>query len=220
MLSPQASAQDGAGALLRFDARSATMQEPECRQPDRVDAFSRAAYNVAMTNENETVPSIALIAAMGKEREIGHNGKMPWHLSADLKHFKAITTGHTILMGRRTHESIGRPLPNRDNVVVSRDIDFRPEGCRVFASIDLALAAAPADQTLMVIGGATLYEVLLPRADRLYLTRIHAGFPADTWFPAINDEEWREVEREEHKPDDRNLYAYSFVTLERVQNER
>ncbi|HET7568993.1 MAG TPA: dihydrofolate reductase [Gammaproteobacteria bacterium] len=168
-----------------------------------------------MTDNNETVPPIALVVAMGAEREIGHDGRMPWHLPADLKHFKAVTIGHTVLMGRRTFESIGRPLPGRDNFVVSRDVGFQPEGCTVFASIDLALAAAPADGMLMVIGGATLYEVLLPRAQRIYLTRINASFPADTWFPKLDDDEWREVECEEHGPDEKNSYRYSFITLER-----
>ncbi|HET8552222.1 MAG TPA: dihydrofolate reductase [Gammaproteobacteria bacterium] len=172
-----------------------------------------------MTHDTRTAPPLALVVAMGAEREIGHDGKMPWHLPADLKHFKAVTMGHTILMGRRTFESIGRPLPGRDNFVVSRDVSFQPDGCRVFASIDLALAAAPADQMLMVIGGATLYEVLLPQAQRIYLTRIKASFPADTWFPALDDDAWREVECEEHGPDEKNLYRYSFATLERVKGK-
>lgn len=181
----------------------------------RVDPMPLAPYNTGMPTDNETAPPIALVVAMGAEREIGHDGKMPWHLPADLKHFKNVTMGHTMLMGRRTFESIGRPLPGRDNFVVSRDVSFQPQGCRVFASIDLALAAAPPDDMLMVVGGATIYEVLLPLAQRIYLTRIQAGFPADTWFPALDDDEWEEVEREEHGPDEKNLYRYSFVTLER-----
>lgn len=173
-----------------------------------------------MADNNKNTPPIGFVVAMGDEREIGHDGRMPWHLPADLKHFKAVTMGHTILMGRRTFESIGRPLPGRDNFVVSRDVSFQPEGCRVFASLDLAMAAAPSDKMLMVIGGATIYRVLLPRADRVYLTRIHASFPADTWFPALDDQAWREVEREDHGPDEKNLYRYSFVTLERTKAER
>jgi dihydrofolate reductase len=168
-----------------------------------------------MSQLNETDQPIALVVAIGAEREIGRNGSMPWHLPEDLKHFKTVTMGHTILMGRRTFESIGRALPGRDNFVVSRDIRFQTEGCAVFASLDLALAAAPPDRELMVIGGATLFEVLLPRAGRIYLTRVHSSFPADTWFPAWDEDNWREVEREDHGPDEKNPFRYSFVTLER-----
>jgi dihydrofolate reductase len=167
------------------------------------------------TISNQHSP-IALVVAAGDEGEIGHNGRMPWHLPADLKHFKSVTMGHTILMGRRTFTSIGRPLPGRDNFVVSRDLEFRPDGVHVFASIDQALAAAPPDRELMVIGGATIYDLLLPLARRIHMTRIHASFPADTWFPAIDDDEWRETAREDHAPDDDNTFRYSFVTLERA----
>jgi dihydrofolate reductase len=162
-------------------------------------------------------PPVSFVVATGDEDEIGYNGKMPWHLSADLKHFKQVTLGHAILMGRRTHESIGRPLPGRENLVVSRDVQFQPPGCRVFASIDQALAAAPADRELMVIGGATIFDVMLPLASRVYMTRIHGSFPADTWFPSLDAHVWEEIERDDHKPDDKNPYRYSFLTLERIK---
>lgn len=173
-------------------------------------------YNSAhMANANRTTPPIALVVAMGEAREIGCAGRMPWHLPADLRHFKAVTTGYAVLMGRRTFESIGKPLPRRDNIVVSRDPAFKPPGCRVFASVEDALAAAPRDRTLMVVGGALLYAALLPLAETIHLTRIHANFPADTYFPELAEGEWQESDREDHSPDERNAYAYSFVTLRR-----
>ena len=131
---------------------------------------------------------------MGKNRAIGLAGRLPWHLPADLKRFRAITLGAPIIMGRRTHESIGRPLPGRKNIVLTHAPDYRAEGCTVVHSVEEALREAAGEEA-MVIGGASVYRDFLPRADRIHLTLIHGDFPADTFFPEIDRAAWREVER-------------------------
>lgn len=161
---------------------------------------------------------ISLIAAMDRNRLIGTENRLPWHLPADLQHFKAMTMGKPIIMGRRTFESLGRPLPGRQNIVVTRDSAFLAEGCTVVHSVEQALAAASRHPEAMVIGGAALYGQLMARAQRIYLTLVDGEFEGDVFFPAFAAGEWREVEREGRKPDERNAYAYSFVVLERVKD--
>lgn len=153
---------------------------------------------------------------MDRNRLIGRDNALPWRLPADLAHFKAVTLGKPILMGRKTYESIGRPLPGRHNIVISRNPDFSAPGCTVVASVDAALAAAGDVPEVMVIGGAQLYAELLPHAQRIYLTRIEAGFEGDAWFPELPGDLWRERERSEHAPDDKNPHPYTFLVLERV----
>lgn len=160
---------------------------------------------------------ISLIVAMSSNRAIGLNGQMPWHLSADLKRFKQITMGSPILMGRKTFEAIGRPLPGRDNIIISRDPHYQQPGCRVFSDIDSVLRACADCPELYVIGGATLYEALLPRADYLYLTEIHKIFAGDTFFPEIDLNQWREVERADVKNDQAVDFSYSFLKLENTR---
>jgi len=162
------------------------------------------------------VTTISLIAAMGRDRVIGRDNQLPWHLPADLQHFKRVTMGKPILMGRLTYESIGKPLPGRRNVVITRDTAFAAPGCEVVNSIEAALAAVADVEEVMVIGGASFYHQMLPQADRLYLTFIDADFDGDAWFPQWDAGEWREMEREEHAPDERNPHAYAFVVLERI----
>ena len=153
---------------------------------------------------------------MASNRVIGLNKQMPWHLSADLKRFKKITLGMPVLMGRKTFESIGRPLPGRTNIVISRNSDFRQEGCLVENDIEAALTMACQNaERIFVIGGATLYQALLPVADRLYITQINQAFDGDTFFPAIDPECWDEVEREDIDNDPQVSFSYSFVQLER-----
>lgn len=159
--------------------------------------------------------SISLILAMDDDRLIGAGGKLPWHLPGDLKRFKALTLGKTILMGRKTWDSLGRPLPGRDNWVLSRDPRFAPAGARVFAGLDDALAAHARGE-LMIIGGQQLFAEALPLAQRIYLTRVHARLPGDTWFPQFDARDWREAAGEAHPADERHAHAYRFVTLERV----
>lgn len=159
---------------------------------------------------------LSLIFAMDRNRLIGRGNQLPWHLPADLKHFKAVTMGKPIIMGRLTYESIGKPLPGRRNIVVSRDAGYSAPGCEVVTSPEAALQAVAHVDEAMVIGGANLYRQMLPHADRLYITFIDAEFEGDAWFPEWNADEWREVRRDAHRPDERNTVPYAFVVLERV----
>lgn len=158
---------------------------------------------------------ISIIVAMAENRAIGLNNAIPWHLSADLKNFKKITLGKPILMGRKTHESIGKPLPGRENIIISRNPDYRSSGVRVFNSIDAALQHLKQHQEVMIIGGAGLYQAMLPRASYLYLTQIHQCFPADTFFPEFVITQWRELERKDITADDSVAFDYSFIKLEK-----
>lgn len=157
---------------------------------------------------------ISLVVAMDRNGLIGRDGDLPWRLPNDLKHFKRLTVGKTVLMGRKTWISLGRPLPDRDNWVLTRDPQFAAEGCRVFHHLDDALAAHAGDE-LMVIGGAELYWQTLPLAQRLYITEVDAHLDGDTHFPALDATQWRLVFEEPHPADDRHAYAYSFKLLER-----
>ena len=161
---------------------------------------------------------ISIIAAMGNHRVIGNANQLPWHLPADLQHFKRVTMGKPVLMGRKTFESIGRPLPGRTNVVVSRSNQYEaPEGIIKAHSICEAFAHVIAHDEVMIIGGASFYEQLMPYAETLYLTQVHGDFPGDAYFPEIDAETWREVEREEHGPDDKNPYRYAFLVFQRTK---
>jgi len=159
---------------------------------------------------------ISLVVAMDENRLIGAGGGLPWRLPADLKHFKNVTMGHPMVMGRRTWESIGRPLPGRASIVVTRKPGYRAEGAIVVDSPEAAVAAAGDCDELMVIGGAQLYGEMVPGANRIYLTEIHAAFEGDTWFPALPEDEWACVSREDFDKDERNPHDYSFLVLERV----
>jgi dihydrofolate reductase len=159
---------------------------------------------------------VSLVVAMSENRVIGRDNSMPWHLPADLGHFKTLTLGKPIIMGRKTYESIGRPLPGRQNIVLTRDATFQAPGCDLCASLEEAFELAGDAPEVMIIGGGALYEALLDTADMIYLTEIHADIQGDTWFPEINSSNWTEVSREPHAADERNSLDYSFVTLERV----
>ena len=158
---------------------------------------------------------ISLIVALARNRVIGRDNQLPWRLSADLQHFKRLTMGKPIVMGRKTCESIGRPLPGRTNIVVTRDSSFSAAGCRVVHSIDEALVAAGGADEVMIMGGENLYSQLLPRADRLYLTEVQADVSGDAWFPEFDQTQWQELERESHRADEKNEFDYDFVVLTR-----
>lgn len=158
---------------------------------------------------------ISIIVAMAENRVIGIENRLPWHLPADMKWFRRHTLGKTVVMGRKTYESIGKPLPDRTNIVISRDPAFQAPGCTVVTSIDAALAAATGPE-VMVIGGENLYSQLLHRTDRIYLTLVHADVEGDAFFPEFDPAEWRELEREDVNADDRNPYPHSFLILERI----
>jgi dihydrofolate reductase len=161
---------------------------------------------------------LSIVVAMARNRVIGHHNRLPWHLPGDLAHFKAITLGKPIVMGRKTWESIGRALPGRTSIVVTHDLDYEAQNAIVVHSVAAALAAAPDCEEMMVIGGAEFYRQLLPLADTLYLTRVEAEFEGDTYFPELDAAEWREISSEPHAADDRNPWPYRFVTLERVRD--
>lgn len=155
--------------------------------------------------------SLTLIVAMDENRVIGSNNGLPWHLPADLAHFKRTTLGKPIIMGRKTHESIGRALPGRRNIVITRNPDFSAEGCELAANLDDALRlCADADES-MLIGGASLYRLALDRVEQMHVTLIHHQFTGDTWFPDINFDAWRVEKREDFDPDHSNSYSYSFI---------
>ena len=159
---------------------------------------------------------ISIIVAAAENGVIGRQGELPWRLSADLKHFKAVTMGKPIVMGRRTWESIGRPLPGRQNIVVTRQDGYAAAGCDVVASPDEAMAVAGAADEVMVIGGSQLYDRFLPVADRVYLTRVHAEVAGDAFFAPLDENEWRLVSDEPHAADERNEFDYSFRLYERT----
>lgn len=157
-----------------------------------------------------------MIAAMADQRVIGKDNQMPWHMPADLQHFKKVTLGKPVVMGRLTYESIGRPLPGRLNIVVSRNSELSIEGVTVVSSIEQAKAVAGDVDELMVIGGAKIYQQCLPMADRLYLTHIDLSVEGDAHFPDYQQYSWQELESESHPADEKNSHAYRFVTLERA----
>ncbi len=160
---------------------------------------------------------ISIIAALARNRVIGIHNRLPWRLPADLKFFRRTTLGHAVIMGRKNYESIGRPLPQRQNIVLSTDSGYQAPGCQVRHSLAAALAAAGDDPEIFIIGGANLYAQALPLAERMYLTLIEAEFDGDAWFPEYDEREWREIAREEHAPDADNPYRFSFLTLQRAR---
>lgn len=157
---------------------------------------------------------VSLIVAMTKNRVIGYENKMPWHLPAELAYFKQITTGHPIIMGRKTFDSIGCPLPNRRNIVVSRNTNFHSPGVEVSNSLENALALC-ANENPFVIGGASLYAEALALAQELYITEIDANLVGDTFFPPIDNSVWKEESREVRTKDEKNIFNLQFVVLSR-----
>jgi dihydrofolate reductase len=176
--------------------------------------------NAGAVSSKTSRPRIALVWAMARNRVIGLANGLPWRLPADMARFKALTTGHPVVMGRKTFESLGRPLPNRTNIVVTRDPAYAPPGCLVAHSVEEALQlaarhAANDEREVFVIGGEHLYRQTLPLADRLYVTLVEADVAGDAWFPDFSLDDWLERARVIHPPDDKNAYACTFLTLER-----
>lgn len=158
---------------------------------------------------------ISVIAALAENNVIGKRNSLPWYLPADLAHFREITTGKPVIMGKNTYDSIGRPLPNRLNIVLSNDRNSKIEGCLVANSLEEALNYVLGAEEVMIIGGASIYKQFLPVAARMYLTRIHHDFEGDVYFPEFDEKEWQENSREDFKADLKNPYNYSFITLEK-----
>lgn len=160
---------------------------------------------------------LSLIAAMSENHVIGREGRLPWHLPADLKWFRQKTMGHHIIMGRKTWESPGHPLPGRTSLVISRHIDYVAPGAIVVDSLEAALArVADADQEPFIIGGGEIFEQALPYVGRMYLTVVHALIEGDAWFPAFEESQWIQRDEAVHPADDRHAYAMTFRTLERA----
>ncbi len=159
---------------------------------------------------------LSLIAAVSKNNVLGKDNQLIWHLPADLRHFKNITSGHTIIMGRKTFDSIGKPLPNRRNIVVTRQRDFQPEGCEVFNNLQRAIDACIGEEEAFIVGGAEIYKQSMDAADKIYLTRIDKLFEGDAFFPEFSLSEWRLSKYERHHADEKNQYEYSFSEFERI----
>ena len=159
---------------------------------------------------------IILIAAAAQNNALGKDNQLLWHLPDDFKRFKQVTSGHYIVMGRKTFESFPKPLPNRTHVIVTRQKDYQPEGCLVAGSLEKALDLCPKNQEVFIIGGGEIYKQALPLADKIDLTRVHATFEADTFFPEIDPAQWRLVSSTFHPKDDKHAYDFSFEEFVRV----
>lgn len=158
---------------------------------------------------------ISIIAAMDRNRVIGQGNRLPWKLPADMKHFRQMTLGKPVLMGRKTFESIGKPLAKRTNIIVTHNRNYQADGCIVTHSIDEALVAAKDRAEVMIIGGASIYKLFLPCADRLYLTQVHESFVGDAYFPTFDWADWQEAKRIDRQSDEKNPYPHSFLFMHR-----
>ncbi|WP_299012829.1 dihydrofolate reductase [uncultured Polaribacter sp.] len=160
---------------------------------------------------------ITVIAAIAENNALGKNNDLIWHLPADLKRFKKVTTGNYIIMGRNTFESIGKPLPNRTTIIITRNTNYFEEGCLIAHSLEEALELAKAQKQIFIIGGAQIYKETLAKdlADQLDITLVHKAFDADVYFPEINKKIWKETAREDFKADDKNKYDYSFISYQK-----
>lgn len=159
---------------------------------------------------------ISIIVAAAENNVIGNNNALIWHISADLKHFKQLTTGHTVVMGRKTYESIGRALPNRRNIVISRNPDFHPEDCETVSSVEEALRLTDGEEEVFIIGGGTIYREMWDKAERLYITLVHTVAEGDTSIPEIDRTRWKVVSRQDFKAGEKDDYDYSFIDYRRI----
>lgn len=159
---------------------------------------------------------ISIIAAVAQNGVIGGQNAMPWHIGEDLKRFKAITSGHPVIMGRKTFESLGKALPNRRNVVITRNSGYEAPGAEVVESLEEALALFSPDEEVFIIGGGEIYRQALPLAGRMYITYIYADYEGDTRFPDIDKSQWHETLRERHEQGDKLPHAFEFVNMERI----
>ncbi len=157
---------------------------------------------------------VSIVVAIAQNNAIGKDNQLLWHLPKDLKHFKDITSGHTVIMGRKTYESVGKPLPNRRNIIITRQ-NIVINGCEVVNSIEEALKLCTGEAEVFIVGGAEIYKQAMTLTDRIYLTIVHQEFDADTYFPEIKENIWKETERQDHESDEKHLFPYSFITLER-----
>lgn len=163
------------------------------------------------------MPEVTLIAAAAENNELGKDKDLVWHLPDDFKRFKQLTTGHHIIMGRKTFESFPKPLPNRTHIIITRQKDYEPDGAIVVHSLEKALQIAQVDPHPFVIGGGEIYKLSMEKADKIELTRVHGTFEADTYFPEIDPDKWRLVSSEFHEKDERHAYAFTYLTYERAK---
>ena len=161
--------------------------------------------------------TLSIIVAAAENRVIGHNNNLVWQLSSDLKHFKNITTGHSVIMGRKTFESMGTALPNRRNIVITRNKDYAAPGCEIVADIDAALQLVEKEEEAFIIGGGTIYRETWDKADKLYLTRVHTSPVGDIVIPEVDPSQWQETAREAHTADEKNEYDYTFIEYRRIR---
>ena len=156
---------------------------------------------------------IIMIAAVAENNALGKDNELVWHLPNDFKRFKALTSGHHIIMGRKTFESFPKPLPNRTHIIISRQKDYQADGCIIVDSIEKALEICPKDDISFIIGGGEIYSLGLPYSDKIELTRVHHNFAADAYFPEINDDEWKIIVSEFNEKDEKHLYDYTYQTF-------
>ena len=159
---------------------------------------------------------LSIIAAIGQNNALGKDNQLIWHLPADLKRFKKVTSGHHVIMGRKTFESLGKPLPNRTTIIISRDKNYHADGCIIVNSLAEAIEVAQNDENPYILGGAEIYRQSMDIADVLDLTFVHQTFEADVYFPEIDKNTWKETFREDHLKDDKNKFDFSFVKYERI----
>jgi dihydrofolate reductase len=159
--------------------------------------------------------TVSIVVAIGENHAIGKDNKLIWYLPKDLKHFKEITNGGTVIMGRKTYDSVGRPLPNRRNIIITRQ-QVEIADCEVVNSVEAALDLCRDEAEVFIVGGAEIYKLAMPLTDRIYLTIVHANFEADTYFPEIKEDIWKETIRQDHEADEKNPLPFSFITLERA----
>jgi dihydrofolate reductase len=173
-------------------------------------------------NDQKTM-SLALIVAASENNVIGRDNQLPWYLPGDLAYFKAITMAKPVIMGRKTYESIGKPLPGRDNIVITRNSDYPAEGIHVVASLQAAIDLAESlvlvngGEEIMIIGGAQIYKQALPMAARVYLTRVHRHVEGDAWFPELDPSQWQEIAREDIAAEEPNPYDFSYLVMDRTE---
>ncbi len=160
--------------------------------------------------------NLSIIVALSENNLIGINNDLPWHLSADLKRVKAITMGHHLIMGRKTFDSIGKPLSGRPIIIITRNKDYKAKGCTVVPSLAEGIKAAKDDNEAFIFGGGEIFREALPLVNKIYMTRIHQRFEGDTYFPELNMEEWKQVSHNEFPADEKNNYPFSYINLERI----
>lgn len=165
---------------------------------------------------------LSIISAIGKNNEIGKGNELLWNLPIDMKHFKETTTGHPVIMGQKTFESIGRPLPNRRNIILTLDKNFKADGVEIYFSIEELekelKETINKDEEVFVIGGGQIYKLFINKADRLYITHVNAEFPnADTFFPEIDEKMWGKISEDKHEKDEKNIYDCNFIIYERIK---